>query len=325
VLHYRFYMPLGWAITEDPRFVLYFGHAKVLNPSSSSLDIYFNNVPMESVLLDESNASEGTLELPLPFWLIRSSRNEMQISIEMNLQDEDKCLFLDATHLWTAIYSHSYFHVPYVAQDVRPSLDVFPYPFDKRPSLSGVLLALPDQPRQLDYDLLLEVATGLGAADQGDSLVLDVTTAALITQEERRDRDLILIGRPSIHSLIAELNEQLPQPFEPGSDLLRPHLESVVFAQDPSRGIGLIEELAAPWDPERTVLVLTGTTDEGVGLASRTLFSRDDAVAGNMVLVEESIGVHAFDTRPPSSTSGDQIAKPNTDWSLLIQLGERWW
>jgi hypothetical protein len=324
-LDYRFRMPVDCTLTGEARFTLYFGHASTVSPSSSSLDVHFNGVPIHSALLDESNASGGALEVLLPSWLIRTGDNDIRISIEMNVDNEDKCVFLDATHLWTAIYSRSHFHLPCTFQDMEPALDMFPYPFNKRSGLSGLLLVLPDVPRQIDYDLMLKVATGLGAADQGDSLALDVATAGLLTQENRQDRDLFLIGRPSGHTWIAELNDRLPQPFEPGTDLLQPQLESAVWVQEPSRSIGVIEELAAPWDLERTILVLTGTTDEGVVLAGRVLFSRVDALAGNVVLVEESGGADDLDIRSLLATPGSRAAMPDASQTLLIQLGERWW
>jgi hypothetical protein len=324
-LGYNFYMPLGWAVTDESRLILYFGHARVASVISSSMDVYLNDVPMSSVLLDESNASKGTLELALPSWLIIPGRNRIRVSIEMNLDGEDKCLFLDSTHLWTAIYSHSRLRLPFVSQDVEPSLDLFPYPFNERPSLSGLLLILPDRPRQLDYDLMLMMAAALGAADRGVALALSVISADLVTPQNLQDKDLILIGRPSIHSLIATLNDGLPQPFEPGSDLLSPKLGSVLLVQDPSRNIGLIEELAVPWDLKRTVLVITGTSDEGVALAGATLLQRDNKLAGNVALVEESVGVQATDTRALSSTPRSEARGPDAERALLIRLAECWW
>jgi hypothetical protein len=337
-LDYQFSMPVGFTLDEEARFNLHFGHARITNPTYSSLDVYLNGVPIDSVLLDERNASGGTLEVTLPSRLTRPGRNEIRISIAMNLDNEEQGPIVDAEQLWTLVYSYSSLHLPFTPQDVEPSLDLFLYPFNKRPNLSGLLLVLPGHARLFDYDLMLQVAAGLGAADQGDYLALNVTTADLITQEDREDRDLFLIGRPSSHSLIVELNDWLPQPFEPGSDLPSSQFDPVVFVQDPSRNIGLIEELAAPWDPERTILVLTGTTDEGVILASTTLFSQGDRLAGNVVLVEESVGVRALDTYslPPTPVSqAEGLALPPTpvsraegpavDQSLLIQLGERWW
>jgi hypothetical protein len=325
MLDYRFDIPPGCTVTEEARFTLHFGHAIVISPDKSSLDVHFNDIPVRSIVLDEGNASDGILELPLPSWLIHPGRNEVRISIEMNLDNEDKCLFLDSEHVWVAIYSDSFFHLPCTSEDVEPSLDLFPYPFNKQPDLSGLLLVLPDRPRQLDYDIMLNAAAGLGAADQGDSLALDVTTADIITQKDLQDRDLILVGRASSHSLIAELNDGLPQPFEAGADLLRPQVESAVFVQDSSRDIGLIQELVAPWDSGRAILVLTGTTDEGIVMAGKTLLSQRYALTGNVVLIEESVGIRGFDVRSPLSTPGSRAGRTDVNQTLLIQLGERWW
>jgi hypothetical protein len=324
-LTYGFDMPVGWTIVGEAQFTLYFGHARVISPTASSLDVYLNNVPLDSVSLDEGNASEGVLEVALPAWVIRSGRNELYISVEMNLGSEDKCLFWDSQQLWTAIYDHSYVHLPVISRDVEPSLNLLPYPFDKRPNLSGLLMVLADRPRPLDYDLMLKLAVGLGAVDQGDSLALDVTTADLVTQENRQDEDLFLIGRPSLHSLIAELNNSLPQPFEPGSDQLRPSSESVAFVDNVSRDIGLIEELTAPWNAERTILAITGTTDEGLVLAATAFLSQSDALAGNVVLVEEPVGIRTFDTRSLLAMPGNSTGAADPSQVLLIQLGERWW
>jgi hypothetical protein len=322
---YHFSMPVGFTFDGEPRLKLHFGHARIASPTGSFLDVRVNGVPMASVLLDEQNASSGTLEVPLPARLIRPRRNEIRISITMNLDNEDQDVVVDTEQLWAAVYSHSSLHLPFTPQDVELSLDLFPYPFDKRPSLSGLLLVLPDRARLLDYDLMLQLAANLGAADRGEYLALDVTAADRFAVEDWQDKDLFLIGRPTVHSLMAELNNKLPQPFEPGSDLLRARFDPVVYVQDPSRNIGLIEELAAPWDPERTILVLTGTTDEGVVLASSVLFSQRDKLSGNVVFVEESRGVRALDTHSLPPTPVSRPERPAMDQSLLVQLGERWW
>ena len=324
-LRYRFYMPLGFAFTEEPRFTLYLSHARTVSPVASPLNVYLNGVPIRSVLLDGRTASGRILEIILPSSLIHAGRNELRIDVEMNLEGEDRCLFLDSEHVWMAVYSHSYFYLPFTPQDLEPSLDLFLYPFNKRANLGGLLLILPDQPGQFDYDLMLQVAADLGAADRGDALALGVTTAGLVTPDDLQDRDLFLIGRPSVHTSIAELNDSLPQPFEPSSDLPRQRFDSVIYVQDPSWSVGLVEELAAPWDPERMILVLTGTTDEGVALASTVVFSQSAALAGNVAFVEESGEIQVLDTRllPPEPIKPPP--RPEQSPSLVFQLGEWWW
>ena len=324
-LTYHFSVPLGFAFKEDARLDLHFSHAAIASSTDSFLDVRFNGIPIASVLLDERNASAGTLSVALPGRLIRPGRNEIRISIAMSLDDKGQESILDAEQLWTAIYDHSSLHLPLTSQDVEPSLDLFLYPFNKRPSLTGLLLVLPDRAGRFEYDLMLQVAASLGAADRGDYLALEVTMADLVSQQDRRDKDLFLIGRPSAHSLIAELNDSLPQPFEPGSDVLYPLFDPVMYIQDPSRDIGLIEELAAPWNPERTILVLTGTSNEGVALAGTVLFSQSNALAGNVAFVEESAGVRTLDTLSLPPTPSSRSEGPAVDQAVLIQLGERWW
>jgi hypothetical protein len=324
-LDYHFSVPMGFAAKEDARLDLHFGHAEIASPTNSSLDVRFNGIPIASALLDERNASGGILKVTLPARLIRSGHNLVRISIAMNPNHQDQGSVVDAGQLWTAIYDHSSLHLPLTSQDVEPSLDLLLYPFNKRPSLRGLLLVLPDRAGLFEYDLMLQVAAGLGAADRGDYLALKVTIADLVSQQDQQDQDFFLMGRPSAHSLIAELNDSLPQPFEPGSDVLHPLFDPVIYVQDPSRDIGLIEELAAPWNSERTILVLTGTSDEGVVLASTVLFSQSNALAGNVAFVEESVGVRALDTHSLPSTPPSRAEGPDVDQALLIQLGERWW
>jgi len=324
-LDYQFSVPVGFAVQENARLDLHFGHAESASSTNSFLDVRFNGIPIASVLLDEKNANGGILKVALPARLIRPGRNRIRISIAMNLDAKDQGSVLDAEQLWTAVYGHSSLHLPLTSQDAEPSLDLLLYPFNKQPSLRGLLLVLPDRAGLFEYDLMLQVAAGLGAADRGDHLALKVTIADLVSEQDRQDQDFFLLGRPSAHSLITELNDSLPQPFEPDSDVLLPLLDPVIYVQDPSRDIGVIEELAAPWNPERTILVLTGTSDEGVVLASTVLFSQANALAGNVAFVEESVGVRALDTHSLPPTPPSRAQGPDVDQALLIQLGERWW
>jgi hypothetical protein len=48
-------------------------------------------------------------------------------------------------------------------------------------------------------------------------------------------------------------------------------------------------------------------------------------LAGNVVFVEESAGVHTLDTHSLPPTPASRAEEPDADQALLIQLGERWW
>ena len=326
-LSYRFYMPWGWKMIENPRLVLSFGHSEVVDPENSSLDVELNGVPVGSVLLDGRNVNEGLLEIDLPAWQIEPRRNTLNVSVEMNLAGEDKCVFFNDCHIWTVVRSSSYIHLPFAPLEVEASLALFPYPFSERPNLEDLLLVLPEEPATQDQDAMVRLAAMLGAAARGDYLTVQAVTAGDATESALEENNLIIFGRPTANSLIRGLNESLPQPFEDGTDLLRPQIGSVVFAPDPERDVGLIQEMVSPWNSNRTALVLTGTTDEGVSLACAALISRSDRLAGNVAVTEALTGtIYTYETRELAPAQEPQtVEKAGWDSGLMGRLAEWWW
>ena len=327
-LEYRFYMPFSWSMMEEPRFVLSFSHSEIIDPKLSSIDVGLNGVPLSSALLNEENINNGLLEIELPAWRIEPGRNKINVSIEMNLiEAEDKCIFMDSCHLWTVINSNSYIHLPVTSLEVEPSLDLFSYPFSQNPDLDDLALVLPDDPQAGDLKGMLDLALMLGDTARGDYLTVEVVTAGDLTETMRKERQLIVLGQPTANALIQELNEWLPQPFEKGTNLLRPEINSVTFVQDPERDAGLIQELASPWNPEKTVLVITGTTGEGVSMAYEMLLFGAWSLAGNVAVVENSFGpVYSYETRTLTLAQESQtVEKVDVDSALRTRLAERWW
>ncbi|MBI1880989.1 MAG: hypothetical protein HYR94_22645, partial [Chloroflexi bacterium] len=82
---------------------------------------------------------------------------------------------------------------------------------------------------------------------------------------------VIAFGLPTRNPLIAMLNEQLPQPFVPGEDNLRQEVGSVVYRLPQGFSLGLLQALPAPWNPQKSILVVTGTSLEGMQWALNTL------------------------------------------------------
>ena len=157
--------------------------------------------------------------------------------------------------------------------------------------------------------------------------------------DEIKDRyNLIVIGQPSRNPLLRELNDWLPQPFQEGLDTIRPVLDSVIFADVFERDVGLLQELASPWNPRRTIAVVTGTADEGVGWAYQTLIEGPQGLHGNLAVIdrghlaatdEEGL-IHAVDTRlrqaqELTSAEGQTIPEAKVQDTRLLRLAERWW
>lgn len=333
---FDFTLPLGWQLESLPFFVLKFAHADILDPYASAIDVALNGVPIGSTLLDESNSEAGELTASLPWHLLKTGRNRLQVRIEMNFPaaSRDKCIDLDNTRAWTVISSESEVFLPYNAIDLPPDLSLLPYPFGQSSGFDQTLLVLPDQPSSQTINALMQLAVLLGSPSQTEYISAHVAYASEVDEEIRENRHLILLGRPTENELLRAADAYLPHPFVSDSDILEPLVvDSVAFVPDPERSAGLLEIGASPWSKKHSLLAITGTTDEGVHLAVQTLLEQLDDLKGNLAIVEPTflsgepsqVSTYAIDTRPPATMSGGASAIGAASESNLVLLAERWW
>jgi hypothetical protein len=337
---FDFTLPLGWRLDAPPFLVFRFSHADILDPGESAIDISLNGVPIGSTLLDESNAEEGELTISLPARLLDPGRNHLGIGIEMNFpaSSRDKCRDLLDQRAWTVISSESEIFLPYNVIDLPPDLSLLPYPFAQG-SGDQTLFVLPDQAYPTVFSDLIQLAVLLGSSGQPGFVSPRVAYAAEVDEEPRANYHLILLGRPTENALLRAANAYLPHPFVPGSDVLEPlAVDSVTFLPDPERDAGLLEIIVSPWNEDRSILAITGTTDDGVGMAVQVFLDPSLRMKGNLAVVEpafnaltgESIGVstYATDTRSPSTLADEDTGTYRDSMSLggdLFLLAERWW
>jgi hypothetical protein len=116
-----------------------------------------------------------------------------------------------------------------------------------------------------------------------------------IPADELANYHIIALGLPSRHPLIQEVNDQLPQPFLPGTDEIEQKLNNIVFRLPAGLSLGYLELIPSPWNEERAFLAVTGTTDEAVGRAVQTLLTQP-LEPSNLALIKEE-GVELAETR----------------------------
>ncbi len=109
------------------------------------------------------------------------------------------------------------------------------------------------------------------------------------------DYHLIVIGRPSRSPLLRQVNAQLPQPFLPDSDGIEQRLNDVILRLPLDVSLGYLELIPSPWNPERVLLAITGTSDEGVAWATESLLDQPWQLEGDLALVRGT-EIHTLDT-----------------------------
>jgi uncharacterized repeat protein (TIGR01451 family) len=312
---YWFPVPLGWSLTDDAYFRLLFGHSAAIDEQVSTLTVLLNDIPWASVSLDESNATGGMLELDLSDSRIRHGTSN-KISIQSWMQvSKDQCERIDIEQVWLNVSQDSLLHMEHREQGTGVlDLDYFPFPFNTQPDLSDVLFALPSLPGVAEVEGVLRIAYALGGSTTGDGFRPAVALGGETLDAESLGRyHIVAIGRPSTSSLIRQINPLLPQPFVPGTDKIEYQIGEVLLRLPPDISLGYIQEISSPWNEDRALLAVTGTTDEGIEWATWALSQKMWRLEGNLALVregEDEVDIQSIDTR--GLTSSGRVSEMTT-------------
>jgi hypothetical protein len=343
---YTFSLPPGWKSTGPATLTMRFSHAGTLDPEKSVFDVRLNDHPIGSTFLNEENASDGQWSLTFPQRALQAGENRLLVGLEMTLpgaDEADRCRLLDDKRLWTVIDRNSQLSVPYSIIEPRTDLKFLPYPYGQDSGHSQTLYVLPEGYGTTESNQVVQLAAQFGAAVKNDHLSANVLVAPKVDQERWKDYHLVLMGRPTKNVLLRQFNENLPWRFVKGTDTLArassgdPGLELQLTE---AAMVGLIQVAQSPWNEMRTVLALTGTTDDGAHLAVRTLLDPEQNLRGNLIVLETlsptgaNPRIQITDTRPAQPVApatpgevnpGDPSAIPTMSEPDKILLAEHWW
>ena len=195
------------------------------------------------------------------------------------------------------------------------NLSVYPYPFINMPTLSNAAFILPEN-NPASWAAASRIAFELGNRVRGAVLDLSVAFDDAVSEEIRSNHDLIVVGLPSELTLISELRDSLPAPFEAGQNIPTINNQQVTYRFPPETSMGYLQLLPSPWNPAHSILTVTGSTNDGVQLAGNALTDpvQRSRLAGNLAVVSaENISV--VDTRTGLGMGGiaenpDVISEP---------------
>jgi hypothetical protein len=177
---------------------------------------------------------------------------------------------------------------------------------------------------------LIRLATYLGASSGSDYLAIQILRASELTEEIKAEKNLILIGQPSRNPLLQEkaIADALPQPFEPGTDLLAPQYDTVVVQQMSNWSTGLLQMFPSPWNPERMILAITGTSEKSVVWGLDALASASDLLTGRLVVIHDDM-LSPLDVNPQVTQQSPLVKagamRAGEDIDQWLTLAEKWW
>jgi uncharacterized repeat protein (TIGR01451 family) len=292
---YYFDLPPGWDLNADAILALHIAHSVALN-DIATLDVKLNSVSIGNISLDESNAHDSWIAVPLPSAASRAGSNRILLQVSADIEDVRSYILSD--RYWLTVYADTFFHLPRQKAGLTLGLESFPDPFNSHPTLEDVVFILPEAPTLMEIEGVLRLAHRLGIVTGGDAFWPQVAIGGKPDTEPWTDHHIIAVGRPTRNPYIAAVSDALPQPFRPGTDEIAQEIDQVVFRMPSGVSLGYVQELISPWNEDRAMMAVTGTTDEGVdwALASLTDSELIRRLAGNLAVVRDQ-EVRSMDTR----------------------------
>lgn len=260
-------------------------HSGLLDQDRSSMRIVVNDLPLESVAFRDLPPVHAVRRIDLPGAALRPGANSLRIEFSLRLPGlaaRDACNAVPVEQAWAVLHADTSI-LPPSGPDrgaSEPSLDTYPYPFNRNGRLDDVLVVVPARLGG-NAQALAQYLCDLGRTTRAGILRPTVVTAdAFDPKIDAANKDVILFGLPQDDRVIGDLGPRLPV-VAAGDQRLVLGREITVRVADLEH-LGVVEEIASPWSAGRTVLVVSGTSADGLDYAVEAV--RQRALSGNVVV-----------------------------------------
>ena len=334
----RFTVPRGFVAGTDAYLDLTFNHSGLLDFTRSGLTVFMNGNLIGSVLLSQQTATTVTQRIKIPASTVLTGENELKF--EVDLAPVSQCSFLDFANLWFSILPETVLNMPLQAAPAGTQslsdLSLYPKPFTSDPTLSNLAFVLPKND-STSWNTAAHVAFHIGRQSSGAILNPAVAFDGEIPDVIRNNRNLIVVGLPSKLQIMKDLNSSLPAPFEDGTNVAIVKGQQIAYRFPADADLGYLELLASPWNTDRVILTVVGTTPTGLQQSANALTVNllRSRLKGNFVLINgESLtiadtrtglgmaGFSANENATPEPMSPAATAAPTSSSSTFS--GVRW-
>jgi cellulose synthase operon protein B len=311
VVGYQFYIPPGWTVDTDARFNLVFGNSSLLNYDRSGIVVSINNIPIGSVRFSDATAAQttNTVGISIPSSAVLPGNN--LLTVMSTLIPLDSCTSPSLQGLWIQVWPESNLHLPLVQATVNPvstlDLSSYPAPFNYNSTLGNTAFVLSHNDLA-SWRAALIIAGYLGQRANATMSALSVYYSDQVSDADRQQNNLLVIGVPSQSPIIKEMNSSLPVPFSNGDSLPTINSSRVTYSVSSASPLGYIEMMPSPWNPANIVLAVLGNQAQGVSWATSALIDPTlrSNLAGNFDVINNR-QILTSDTRVSSIISATSI------------------
>lgn len=291
---FSFFLPKEQVFSDGASINLMYYSGRLV-VGESSMTVALNDEKIAAIVLDEyTSGTLRSLKIDIPPGLLRFGENRLDFIVD--LIPIYSCDTLGFPDYFIAVHENTQLNIPVpldLGQGMLPlDFRLYPSQFIDSGDLGNVAFVLTNGDTS-GWNVASKLAFSLGRL--GDPMISNMSLAFSddVSPELRQNNDLIVVGKASQSALLAEINDQLPAPFDLVSDTANEKGLQVIYSIPPDVSLGYLELLASPFNPEHQILVVSGNTDDGVIMAVDALTETS--------LRRELTGVFAV-------TNGTQIA-----------------
>lgn len=258
--NYFLYVDDTWSFKENPYLELIYSHSDISDYKKSSITVYVNDTPVQSILLDYTQSDRVTKRIMLPSKYLNTGFNTIRIAIYNKLTD-DPCGDDTNPANWLVLHKESHIHMNYALKKDSLGLVNYPYPYlikDANAPINSVIV-LPNQPNEKEVETAMLIAADFGKRERFTDLKPIVKQWSELTLEDKKN-NLIYIS------------EFQKMPTE---------IKSI---RTGSIGENAITEHPSPFNPEKRILIISSSSKMDLRNALRIL-SNDDKlfqISGNI-------------------------------------------
>jgi hypothetical protein len=266
---FTFQLPSNWQPDGNNYLnlnVVYFkpdaGNATVTASLTTTLQVRFDNELAASITLSNDGMNAQNIVVPLRIGLLSILARHTH-TIQVAFDTRNLCL-VNLQGRISIRSDLSYFHFEYHEGSPSHNLANYPLPFFTQPLgmlVESTIIVVPTQYTAGDLQAAAALSAELGQLT-GNKLQLRVATADSLSDQDQQNFNLIAVGQVGKNALIDGLYNSQSLPTVRGTDGSLSVSKTSIADTD-----GVVQLIANPKNPLRSILVLTSNTPEGLAKA----------------------------------------------------------
>lgn len=266
-MNYYVEFPYNRSITDKSQLYLVFRYGDNLDFARSLMTVYLNEIPVASKCLNESSAARDEVTFNIPADIAVAGNFVLRVAFDLRVKDGG------GAAPWAFISPESTLKINFSSQSFFV-FENYPSPFIQDGTFNDVLVVLPQNLADADLNVLGETFNLFG--QYLESVAGELTVVRDTEKFDINNKNVITIGVQNTNAYTQSLNKEMFFQFSPDGKRILSN-EKMMLDSNFSRNMGTIQLLESPASQDHAILVMTGTSENGLLKAASYLKTPDYA------------------------------------------------